>query len=83
MCYLKLIVMNKNLTISFDEKDLEKYRKFAASNGLSLNALIRELLNKVSKKKETHWIEEFFQLADEAKLSSKGKKWRREDLYER
>ena len=36
----------KNVTLSLDEKELEAGRKYAQEHGMSLNALIRDLLKR-------------------------------------
>jgi len=48
----------------------------------SLNALIRNLLKKAALKSSNKlWLDECFQLMAKAKGNSRGKKWRRKDLY--
>jgi len=73
-----------NITLSMDEKLIEKSRKYAEKQGKSLNALIRELLQKTvntgSSSKKTNRL---FDLMDKAAGNSKGKKWRREEIYDR
>lgn len=73
-----------NITLSMDEKLIEKSRKYAEKQGKSLNALIRELLQKTvntgSSSKKTNRL---FDLMDKAAGNSKGKKWHREDIYDR
>lgn len=72
-----------NITISLQEHMLKASRKYAKERHLSLNALIRQLLNNtVLKSNQKQWLDECFQLMSRAKADSKGKKWRREDLYD-
>jgi hypothetical protein len=73
-----------NITLSMDKKLIEKSRKYAEKQGKSLNALIRELLQKAvntgSTSKNTNRL---FDLMDKAAGNSKGKKWSREEIYDR
>ena len=72
-----------NITLSIPEEVLKEVRNYAKKNNTSLNALIRQFLEKTFKKTKKNSLDEFFAIADRNKTSSKGKKWRREDLYER
>lgn len=71
-----------NVTISMDEKTLEESRAYARANGMSLNALIREILQQRVRRSSTQWIDECFELMDSIRPSSRGAKWNRDDLYE-
>jgi ribonuclease D len=71
-----------SITISIDEELLKSGRRYAAKHQTSLNALIRTLLEQTVKADSTHWVEECFALMDRAKGCSKGKRWKREDLYD-
>lgn len=70
-----------NLTISFDEDLLKKSREYAKKNGISLNKLIRELLNKTVENNSTDWLDECFKVMDSTSANSYSTKWKREDLY--
>lgn len=72
-----------NVTISIDDKLLKKGRKYAEKRGTSLNALIRDLLKKKVDQNSEDWLQELFEFADKKSGNSRGKKWKREDLYER
>lgn len=72
-----------NVTISIDDKLLIKGRKYAEQRGTSLNALICDLLNIKVEQNSDDWLQELFEFADKKSGSSRGKKWKREDLYER
>jgi len=73
-----------NITLSMDEKLIEKSRKYAEKQGKSLNALIRELLQKtVNTGNTTKNTNRLFDLMDKAAGNSKGKKWSREEIYDR
>jgi plasmid stability protein len=71
-----------NITISLDELLLKSGRHYAEKHGTSVNALIRNLLEKAVKTDSTAWVEECFALMDRANVQSKGKRWRRKDLYD-
>ena len=72
----------KNITISIDEEVLEAGRKYAKTHNTSLNALIRRLLKQTVVKQSSGWLDECFELMDKQKTDSKGKRWKREELYD-
>lgn len=71
-----------NITISLDETLLKTGRKYAEKHGTSVNALIRNLLEKTVKSDSEDWIDECFSLMDRAAVKSTGKRWKRGDLYD-
>jgi hypothetical protein len=71
-----------NITISLDEVLIKSGRKYAEEHQTSVNALIRNLLEKTVTNDSTQWVEEIFSLMDRANINSKGKRWKREDLYD-
>jgi hypothetical protein len=71
-----------NITISLDEPLLKSGRQYAEQHQTSVNGLIRSLLEKTVKNDSTQWIDECFSLMDRANIQSKGKCWKREDLYD-
>ena len=71
-----------NITISLNELLLKSGRKYAEAHQTSVNALIRCLLEKTVKSDSIEWIEEIFTLMDRASIDSKGKRWKRKDLYD-
>jgi len=71
-----------NITISLDEDLLRSGRRYAEKHQTSLNALIRKLLDQTINIESTAWLDECFDLMDQAGGDSKGRKWRREDLYD-
>ena len=71
-----------NITISIDEPLLKSGRQYAQTHGTSVNALIRNLLEKTVRNDSTQWIEECFSLMDRANVQSRGERWQREDLYD-
>ena len=71
-----------NLTISLKNELIKSGRDYAKQHNTSLNALIRELLQKKVEDSSINWLEECFLLMDKLNVNSKGKKWNREDLYD-
>lgn len=71
------------ITLSIDEKLLRKSREYARRQHLSLNALIRKLLEDKVQENHRDQLEACFELMDKANVSSEGKKWTREALHER
>jgi hypothetical protein len=69
-----------NVTISLEDKLLKEGRKYARSQGTSLNSLIRKLLLNTVKSTSHDWLKECFVLMDQANADSHGEKWRREDV---
>ena len=71
-----------NITISLDEDLLKTGRRYAEKHQTSLNALIRTLLEQNVRPQSKNWLEECFQLMDRTNVNSKGRQWRREELYD-
>jgi hypothetical protein len=71
-----------NITISIDEKLLKCGREYAEKHQTSVNALIRTLLEQTVRSDSTQWLDECFALMDRAEARSKGKRWKREELYD-
>lgn len=72
-----------NITISIDEKLLRESREYAKVHGTTLNGLIRKLLQHSVTSTSDAWLEECFTLMDKAQGNSRGKRWTREELYDR
>lgn len=70
-----------NVTISINENLLQSGRQYAHIHNISLNSLIRDLLKQTVINDEKHWIDECFNIMDKAKGNSRGRKWKREELY--
>jgi hypothetical protein len=71
-----------NITISIDEALLKAGRKYAEKHQTSINALIRKLLEETIQSQTKDWLQECFDLMDRAKGNSRGKTWKREELYD-
>lgn len=71
-----------NITLSIDEKIIIEARKIAASMGKSLNQIIREDLERLTRKQNrNNAFNEFKQLTSQG--NSKGWKFNRDELHER
>lgn len=71
----------KNITLSIDDELLQKGREYARAHNISLNVLVRRLLEQAVVRKESRWLDDMFDLMDKANVSSKGKRWTRDELY--
>jgi DNA-directed RNA polymerase subunit F len=75
-----------HLTIALENEVLESARKKAHAQGTSLDDVVRHYLESyVSSDPEKHRraIESLLDLSSKAKSGSGGRKWTREDLYDR
>jgi hypothetical protein len=71
----------KNITLALDEKTIKAGRDYARKHNLTLNSLIRRLIDQTVSNASTDWIEECYSLMDKVKITSTTKKLKREDLY--
>jgi hypothetical protein len=71
-----------NVTISLDEDVLRAGRDYARAHNISLNALIRELLEHRVRRSNAAWIDACFDRMDHAAVNSGGRDWKRADLYD-
>ena len=71
----------KNITIALDEELIKAGREYAQLHNTSLNSLIRSLLVQRVMPASPHWLDECFELMDQAQARSQGTRWKREDLY--
>ncbi|HSI73010.1 MAG TPA: hypothetical protein VK934_07515 [Fimbriimonas sp.] len=74
----------KNVTISLDEATLDASKRYAAARGLSLNAYIKDLMQRDLAVHTGEWPQDFFELADRlgGKLGG-DKPLSREEIYDR
>lgn len=72
----------RNVTISLEEKVLEAGRAYAKAHNLTLNSLIRKLLAQTVLPTADNWMDELFELMDQANGNSHGQKWTRGELYD-
>ncbi len=71
-----------NITLSIPEDLLKQGRDYAKKKNTSLNKLIRNLLKMTIINTKKGWLQETFKMADRTASSSKGKTWKREELYD-
>jgi len=71
-----------NITISLDEDLLKSGRRYAERHHTSLNSLIRKTLKQTVQSESGDWLDECFKLMDKAGGTSKGRGWKRGDLYD-
>ena len=71
----------KNITLALDEKTIKAGREYARKHNLTLNSLVRKLLQQAVSQGSQNWIDECFSLMDKAKVASTVQKWTREDLH--
>ncbi len=74
----------RNVTISLESDMLSKVKAHAARRGISVNALIKQLLTQELGGDDPNWLESFFKKTDELKLqSSDGRPLTRAEIYNR
>ncbi|MEW6364729.1 MAG: DUF6364 family protein [Acidobacteriota bacterium] len=71
-----------NVTLSLDPDLVRKCRQYAGSHRTTLNAMIRRLLRQAVENENTLWLDEYVALADSSGGDSRGRSWKREDLYD-
>jgi len=73
-----------NVTLSIDEKLVERARRLAAAQGTSLNQMIRRLLEEATAASSVdHLAEELDELWASDEGDSGGRTLRRDELYDR
>lgn len=74
-----------NLTISVDEGVLERARARALRLGTSVNALLRDRLEEFAggEADRKRALADLFALAERSKGRSGGRRWTRDEIYER
>ncbi len=73
----------KNVTLALDEETLDAGRAYAQRHQTTLNALVRELLAKTVVADREAAVREMFRLMDAHPGNSRGRRWKREELYAR
>jgi plasmid stability protein len=74
-----------NLTLAVDEETLRRARIRALEQGTSVNAVVREFLERFAEDESQRMaLQEFLEVAATSEASSGrgGRAWRREDLYD-
>ncbi len=73
-----------NVTLSVDEELLKRAREHAARRGTSLNQLIRDFLSQLtSGASANETVRELRELWASSESTSGGRKWTRDELYDR
>ena len=73
-----------NVTLSIDEKLVQRARRLAASQGTSLNQMIRRLLEEATAASSPdHLLRELEALWSSDVGDSEGRTWHRDELYDR
>lgn len=76
-----------NITLTIDDELLSRARQRAARENTSVNALVREHLANYARGDDAERARELIRLMDEIvekeRPSSGGKKWTREEIYDR
>ena len=74
-----------NLTIAVDDDVLKRARMRAVEQGTSVNAILRQHLESYAggNAEQIAAMRRFVEFAKKSKAGSGGRKWRREDLYDR
>jgi hypothetical protein len=85
LCAARNMCNMKNLTLRIDEKVLESARRIAADRSTSVNAMIREYLEELATvhDRREQARKEILRLCRESTASSGGRKWKREEIYDR
>jgi hypothetical protein len=71
-----------NITLSIEDEVLRRSREYARAHGVSLNALVRQLLERAVTAPPEGSTDELFRLMDDLKADSRGKRWTRDELYD-
>ena len=71
----------KNITLALDEKIIKAGREYARKHNLTLNSLVRRLLEQTVTRNSGKWVDECYLLMDMAKVPVSTEKWKREELY--
>ena len=74
-----------NLTVVVDEETLRKARVRALEDGTSVNALIREYLERYAEKRQEreNAVLEILDLSSKSRARRGSKRWTRDDLHQR
>jgi len=72
-----------NVTLSIDDQTLTRARQLAQQRGTSLNQMIRDYLDSLTASDPAKTVAELERLWKEGKGHSGGRKWNREELYDR
>ena len=69
--------------MTIDEKILEDARRHASRLGCSFNAWVNKIIEDAIRRSPQKSMSELLDLADKCAGSSKGRRWTRDEIYER
>ncbi|MCI0652975.1 MAG: DUF6364 family protein [Methylococcaceae bacterium] len=75
----------KNITLSIDERVLEKVRRYASESGSSVNQLVREFLTGIAERNDRadQVKRQIRDLSEQSTAQIGSKSWTRDELHER
>jgi hypothetical protein len=75
----------KNITLAIDDKVLEEARIYAAKRNTSVNALVRDFLNRLAEQEDrsARARRRLRELMDQSPLEAGPVTWTRDDLHDR
>jgi hypothetical protein len=74
--------MIQRVSITIEDTTLEACRQYAEAHGMSLDEAIQHVLESSVSPRRKEWLDECFQLMDQAGADSQGRHWNREELYD-
>jgi hypothetical protein len=75
--------MMKNITLSLDESILLAARARAEERGTTVNAMVRDFLERAVAPDRKAGVLELLRLMKQYPVKSRGRRWTREELHER
>jgi hypothetical protein len=82
--YVLTYYLSMNVTLSIGEDLLHRAREAARRRGISLNQMIRDFLTDVTSDSDSaETVRELEELRNGSHARSRGRTWKREDLYDR
>lgn len=73
----------RNTTITLDEQTLEDARQYAGRLGLSFNAWVNQIIETAIRRSPEKSMDQLLKLADSCAGDSRGKRWSKDEIYER
>lgn len=78
-----MIELMKNTTITLDKKILEDARRHSAKLGISFSKWVGKLIEDAIRRSPKKTMEDLLALSDDCAGNSNGKRWTRDEIYER
>lgn len=75
----------KNITLAIDEKVLTKVRRYATSHNTTVNALVRQELERIARNEDrvARAMRELRKMSDRSNANIGPIRWTRDDIHER